>query len=152
MKLSISKSKNTVIYYVAESYRKPNGTSSTRTVKKIGSEAELREKLGDGVDIKVWCQEYVRKLTADAKAHKPVPVELSLIPDVPYEKDVIRSFNEAAGYTLKRYTRFLEQMSSSEQKQFRGFCRESFFKNSFVFHLFSQRQSFYYLLWLIGIK
>ena len=93
MKLSISKSKNTVIYYVAESYRKPNGTSSTRTVKKIGSEAELREKLGDGVDIKAWCQEYVRKLTADAKAHKPVPVELSLIPDVPYEKDVIRSFN-----------------------------------------------------------
>jgi hypothetical protein len=32
------------------------------------------------VDIKAWCQEYVRKLTADAKAHKPVPVELSLIP------------------------------------------------------------------------
>ena len=80
MKLSISKSKNTVIYYVAESYRKPNGTSSTRTVKKIGSETELKEKLGDGVDIKAWCQEYVRKLTADAKAHKPVPVELSLIP------------------------------------------------------------------------
>ena len=93
MKLSISKSKNTVIYYVAESYRKPNGTSSTRTVKKIGSETELREKLGDGVDIKAWCQEYVRKLTADVKAHKPVPVELSIIPDVPYEKDVIRSFN-----------------------------------------------------------
>ena len=93
MKLSISKSKNTVIYYVAESYRKPNGTSSTRTVKKIGSEAELREKLGEDVDIKAWCQDYVRKLTADVKAHKPVPVELSIIPDVPYEKNVIRSFN-----------------------------------------------------------
>lgn len=109
MKLSISKSKNTVIYYVAESYRKPNGTSSTRTVKKIGSEAELREKLGDGVDIKAWCQEYVRKLTADAKAHKPVPVELSLIPDVPYEKDVIRSFN--VGYLFLQRILYQENIS-----------------------------------------
>ena len=109
MKLSISKSKNTVIYYVAESYRKPNGTSSTRTVKKIGSEAELREKLGDGVDIKVWCQEYVRKLTADAKAHKPVPVELSLIPDVPYEKNVIRSFN--VGYLFLQRILYQENIS-----------------------------------------
>lgn len=66
--------------------------------------------------------------------------------------NVIRSFKEAAGYTLKRYTRFLGQMSSSEQKRFRGFCRESVFKNTFVFHLFSKRQSFYYLLWLIGVK
>lgn len=109
MKLSISKSKNTVIYYVAESYRKPNGTSSTRTVKKIGSEAELREKLGDGVDIKAWCQEYVRKLTADAKAHKPVPVELSLIPDVPYEKNVIRSFN--VGYLFIQRILYQENIS-----------------------------------------
>lgn len=109
MKLSISKSKNTVIYYVAESYRKPNGTSSTRTVKKIGSEAELREKLGDGVDIKAWCQEYVRKLTADAKAHKPVPVELSLIPDVPYEKNVIRSFN--VGYLFLQRILYQENIS-----------------------------------------
>ena len=109
MKLSISKSKNTVIYYVAESYRKPNGTSSTRTVKKIGSEAELREKLGDGVYIKVWCQEYVRKLTADAKAHKPVPVELSLIPDVPYEKNVIRSFN--VGYLFLQRILYQENIS-----------------------------------------
>jgi len=109
MKLSISKSKNTVIYYVAESYRKPNGTSSTRTVKKIGSEAELREKLGDGVDIKAWCQEYVRKLTADAKANKPVPVELSLIPDVPYEKNVIRSFN--VGYLYLQRILYQENIS-----------------------------------------
>ena len=109
MKLSISKSKNTVIYYVAESYRKPNGTSSTRTVKKIGSEAELREKLGDGVDIKAWCQEYVRKLTEDAKAHKPVPVELSLIPDVPYEKNVIRSFN--VGYLFLQRILYQENIS-----------------------------------------
>ena len=109
MKLSISKSKNTVIYYVAESYRKPNGTSSTRTVKKIGSEAELREKLGDGVDIKAWCQEYVRKLTADAKANKPVPVELSLIPDVPYEKNVIRSFN--VGYLFLQRILYQENIS-----------------------------------------
>ncbi len=66
--------------------------------------------------------------------------------------NVTHSFNEAAAYTLKRYSLFFGQMSSSEQKRFRGLCRGSFFKNSFVFHLLSKKQRVCYLLWLIGIK
>lgn len=66
--------------------------------------------------------------------------------------NVTHSFNEAAAYTLKRYTLFFGKMISSEQKRFRGLCRSSFFKNSFVFHLLSRKQRACYLLWLIGIK
>lgn len=66
--------------------------------------------------------------------------------------NVNRSFREAASYTLQRYSFFFNQMDRPEQIQFRGICRRSFFRNSFVFHLFSRKQSFFYLLWLTGLK
>jgi Glycosyltransferases involved in cell wall biogenesis len=66
--------------------------------------------------------------------------------------NVTHSFNEAAAYTLKRYTLFFGQMGLSEQKEFRRICRGAFFKNSFVFHLLSRKQQVCYLLWLIGIR
>lgn len=98
MKLNISKSKNSVIYYVTESFRKPNGMTSSRTVLRLGTEAELRKRLGDEIDIKQWCQEEVKKLNEAAKAKKPVPVQITVAPDVPYEKGQHRSFN--AGYLI----------------------------------------------------
>lgn len=66
--------------------------------------------------------------------------------------NVNRSFRAAASYTLQRYSLFFKQMDRSEQKQFRGICRKSIFRNSFVFCLFSKKQSLFYLLWLAGLK
>ena len=66
--------------------------------------------------------------------------------------NVTHSFREAAAYVLKRYTLFFGKMSLSEQKKLRGLCRETFWKNAFVFHLFSRKQQFNYLLWLSRMK
>lgn len=66
--------------------------------------------------------------------------------------NVNRSFLEAASYILQRYSLFIKQMDRSEQIRFRINCRKSFFRNSFVFRLFSRKQSTLYLLWLIGLN
>lgn len=66
--------------------------------------------------------------------------------------NVSRSFNQAATYTLNRYSLFFGKMIPSEQKRFRCICRKSFIKNTFVFHLFSRKQLLHFLLWLSGMK
>lgn len=86
MKLNISKSKNATIYYVSESYRKPNGISTSRNVLRLGTETELREKLGPDADIKEWCKAEIKKLNDAAKAKKPIPIQLTITPDTPYKK------------------------------------------------------------------
>ena len=66
--------------------------------------------------------------------------------------NVSHSFNQAAAYTLTRYSLYYGRMIPSEQKRFRGICRKCFMKNTFVFHLFSRKQLLHFLLWLSGIK
>ena len=46
MKVSISKSKNTTIYYLSKSVRIGNKTT-TKTVEKIGTYDEIKKKCGD---------------------------------------------------------------------------------------------------------
>ena len=100
MKLCISKSKNSTIFYIGESFRDSSGRSTTRTVGKIGTLKELQEKLGPDVDVKQWCKEYVRKLNDKAKAGKPVTLKLELPIGQSYAKGEQRSFN--VGYLMLR--------------------------------------------------
>lgn len=100
MKLCISKSKNSTIFYIGESFRDNSGRSTTRTVGKIGTLKELQEKLGPDVDVKEWCKEYVRKLNDRAKAGKAVTLKLELPAGQSYEKGEQRSFN--VGYLMLR--------------------------------------------------
>lgn len=93
MKLVITRSKNSVCYYVGESFRKEDGTSSTRIIEKLGTHAKLLKKLGNSVDIKQWCQDYVKELTAKIKANLPHTVQLKSTVDVPYEIGEKRSFS-----------------------------------------------------------
>lgn len=46
MKVSISKSKNTTIYYLSKSVRIGSKTT-TKTIEKIGTYDEIKEKCGD---------------------------------------------------------------------------------------------------------
>ena len=43
MKLTISKSANSTSYYVCESFRNAKGHCTSRIVRKLGTEAALRE-------------------------------------------------------------------------------------------------------------
>ena len=62
MKLTISKSKNSIHFYVQRSVRVDKNKTSTVTVEKLGSIDEVRAKAG-GKDPYVWAQEYVDELT-----------------------------------------------------------------------------------------
>ena len=65
MKVTISKSKNQTIYYISKSIRL-NGKSTTRTVEKLGTEEEVRERAG-GRDPYEWAKEYAAELTRREK-------------------------------------------------------------------------------------
>ena len=59
MRLSTSRSKNTIIYYIIKDYTK-NGKRSTKIVEKIGNINEVKVKAGNQ-DYKEWLKEYVKK-------------------------------------------------------------------------------------------
>lgn len=61
MKLTISKSKNSANFYVQKSIRKPNGSTTTITIEKLGNLDVVKAKAG-GKDPYVWAQEYVDEL------------------------------------------------------------------------------------------
>ena len=65
MKVSISKSKNTTIYYLSKSVRIGNKTT-TKTVEKIGTYDEIKKKCGDMEPLE-WAKEYAAKRTAEEK-------------------------------------------------------------------------------------
>lgn len=99
MKLHKVKSKNAVSYYVIESFRKPNGGgTSSRVVEKLGTAVELKQRLGDEVDIDQWAHDYVAKLNAAKKAKKPVQVKVSMTSGITYDMGEKRCFN--AGYLM----------------------------------------------------
>lgn len=68
MKVSISKSKNTTIYYLSKSVR-IGGKTTTKTIEKIGTYEEIKEKCGD-MDPLDWAKEYAAKRSREEKASK----------------------------------------------------------------------------------
>lgn len=68
MKLTVSKSKNSVHFYASKSVI-INGKSTTKTVKKIGTLEEVKEKCGD-MDPYEWARQYVKNLTDKEKENQ----------------------------------------------------------------------------------
>ncbi len=66
MTLTFSKSKNATSIYVTKCVYQ-NGKRSSRVIEKLGTEAELRERLG-GQDPIEWAKEYVAELNRREKA------------------------------------------------------------------------------------
>ena len=66
MKVSISKSKNTTIYYLSKSVRIGSKTT-TKTIEKIGTYDEIKEKCGDMEPLE-WAKQYAAQRTAEEKA------------------------------------------------------------------------------------
>ena len=77
MKLTISKSKNATLYYVQKSYRTESGKSSTRTVERLGTIAEVEARFGKENTMEA-VKNYIRELTkADKELKRDVTVKLS---------------------------------------------------------------------------
>lgn len=60
MRLKISRSKNSASFYVIKTVY-VDKREKTITVEKLGTEKELKEKLGV-IDIEKWAREYVEEL------------------------------------------------------------------------------------------
>ena len=99
MRLMVSKSKNAASLYVVKStYDK--GTRSTKVVEKLGTEKDLRKKLGDK-DPYEWAKEYIAELNKQEKENtREVMVKYSPIKQIPMDENV--TFN--GGYL------FLQQL------------------------------------------
>ena len=91
MKLTVSKSKNSASFYVQKSIRKPNGSTTTVTIEKLGNIDEVRTKAGGG-DPYVWAQEYVNELNRKEYEDKK-SVIVSYSPSKLISKDEQNLFN-----------------------------------------------------------
>lgn len=90
MKVSISKSKNTTIYYLSKSIRVGNKTT-TKTVEKIGTYDEIKKKCGD-MDPLDWAKQYAAQRTAEEKKGAQ-DVIMRYSPITLIDKDIRRSCN-----------------------------------------------------------
>jgi transposase len=100
MRLKVTKSKNAASLYVIRSIYK-NGVRTSKIVEKLGTEAELREKL-NVADPYEWAKEYIKKLNEEEKEQTRkilIPYEQSKI--IP--KNEQRSFNGGYLFLQKIY-------------------------------------------------
>ena len=61
MRVTTSKSKNSESFYITKSYTNTQGKSTSTTIKKLGTLAELSERLGTDRDgVMAWAKEQAR--------------------------------------------------------------------------------------------
>ena len=61
MRVTTSKSKNSESFYITKSYTNAQGKSTSTTMKKLGTLAELSERLGTDRDgVMAWAKEQAR--------------------------------------------------------------------------------------------
>jgi transposase len=122
MRLSVSKSVNSASLYVIKSIYE-NGVRSTKVVEKLGTEKEIRERLG-GADPYEWARQYVAELTRkEEESRREVRVMYSPVTQI--SKQEQRCFN--GGYL------FLQKIY--RQLRLDKICREIKARNKFDFNL-----------------
>ncbi len=101
MRLSVSKSKNSMSLYVKDDVT-INGKRTTKVVEKLGTVDELREKLG-GRDPIEWAKEYIAELNRLEKEGREPVVIAKYFPSKLIKKDERRSFNGGYLFLEKIY-------------------------------------------------
>ena len=92
MRLNVTKSKNAASLYVVKSVYNPKTQSNTsKIVEKLGTEAELREKL-NGQDPYEWARQYIKELNEKEKENRR-PVILTKTPSKLIDKGGQSSYN-----------------------------------------------------------
>lgn len=124
MRLKVTKSKNSASLYVIKSKYIPETQSNTSViVEKLGTEAELREKL-NGLDPYEWAKEYIAELNKKEKENNR-PVQITRSQSKFITKDEQRSFN--GGYL------FLQQLY--HQLGLHKICKDISSRHKFTYNL-----------------
>ena len=121
MRLGISKSKNTINYYIIKDYTK-NGKRSTKHVLRIGNLEEVRQMAGN-IDYKEWLKEFVKKYNEEHCKKEIVTIKKNTKKIIP--KNINTSFN--VGYL------FLEKIYN--QLNIKNICDSISDKYKFKFDL-----------------
>lgn len=90
MRLNVVRSKNAASLYVIKSER-VNKVNKTTVVEKLGTEAELREKLG-GRDPYEWAKEYIEELNRQEKEGREPDIIAKYSPNKQIEKDMQKTY------------------------------------------------------------
>jgi len=112
MRLSISKSKNSISLYVKEDVT-IDGKRTSKIVEKLGTVDELREKLG-GRDPIEWAKEYIAELNRLEKEGREPVVIAKYSPSKLIKKDERRTFNGGYLFLQKIYHQLGLNKISSE--------------------------------------
>ena len=99
MRLGISKSKNTINYYIIKDYTK-NGKRSTKQVLRIGNLEEVKKMAGD-MDYQDWLKDYVRKYNEEHCKKEIIIIKKNNKKIIP--KDINSSFNVGYLFLEKIY-------------------------------------------------
>lgn len=87
MFISATKSSLGVTYYLSKSFKvEETGKYSSKTVERIGTEAELQEKLGPDVDIQKWLKNYAKQRTEEEK-NNIIKMQIHLQPNKKIKKN-----------------------------------------------------------------
>lgn len=96
MKLTVTRSKHSELFYIQQSYINSEGKSTTRTIRKLGSLKELSKKLGTDRDgVYAWAEEQTR-LETERYQQETEKISISLSPVIPIKKDQQRLYH--SGY------------------------------------------------------
>ena len=129
MRLGISKSKNSTLFYIIKDYTK-SGKRSTKIVKKIGNLEEVKKMAGD-IDYKIWLKNYVKKYNEEHGQKEIVLIKKNNKKIIEMNKKV--SFN--VGYL------FLQKLYN--ELHINDICKE--IENKYQFH-FDLNEIFSYLV------
>lgn len=99
MRLKISKSKNTTIFYIIKDYTK-NGKRSTKIVKRIGNLNDIKIMAGN-TDYNVWLKEYIKKYNDEHSKSETVIIKKNNKKLIPMNNRV--SFNVGYLFLKKIY-------------------------------------------------
>jgi len=117
LKVSVSKSKNTTIFYISKSIWR-NGKSTTKTIEKLGTLEEVQARAGD-MDPYEWAKQYAAELTRKEKeGRKEIILKYSSSRLI--TKDEQRSVN--IGYLFLQniyYSLGLDKICSSISKKYK---------------------------------
>ena len=101
MRLKISKSKNTILFYIIKDYTR-NGKRSTKIVKRIGNLEDVKTMAGD-MDYKEWLKEYVRDFNEKHGRNEVVLIKKNKRKII--KKDINNSFNVGYLFLEKIYNK-----------------------------------------------
>ena len=99
MRLSYSKSKNTILFYIIKDYTK-NGKRSTKIVHKIGNLEEVKQMAGN-IDYNVWLKDYVKNYNEEHSKKEIIVIKKNNKKIIP--KNINSTFNIGYLFLEKLY-------------------------------------------------